>query len=639
MKRFFLLPLAALLVLGACTDSRTCSIELPTFITDSMVVQQNSVLKIAGTAAGNVTAKASWSADSYSADLVDGAFMLEIPTPEAGGPYTITISDGNGADKKLNDIYSGEVWLCSGQSNMEMPVKGWGKVMNYEAEIDTAINFPLIRFLQVTKRIATSPRQDEVVNMGGWRPCSPATVENFSAIAYFFARDLQRELDGIPVGVIDCTWGGTPAEAWTSLGGVEKVGSMEFRLDEVERFRVDSIGEMAKYEQRRAEFYNNLTSLKGEFDVNTFNPNLPDIPTPGEWEQSVLPGFDGMVWYQTTVEIPESMAGKELTLSLGAIDDTDNTYFNGVEIGHLDAWDAPRKYTVADSLATAGTAVISICVLDTGNGGGLHGKAEELFLSDGTDTINLAGNWKYSVVKPLSEIGQAPNLSLNSNSPTVLYNAMLYPLRDLSVAGVIWYQGCNNVGRAEQYSRLFPQMINDWRALFNDDDMPFNFVQLAGYLEPKTIQPDSEWAALRAAQEAALQLENVGMATAIDIGDPYDIHPKNKQEVARRLSLIALNRNYGKDVNYTAPKAAEVKFAGNTAVITFDKEIVAKGEPAGFIVKTASGWLTPATAITADNAITLTAPSTITALKYDWADCPNGNIYGTDNLPVTPFER
>lgn len=637
MRKSNLFFAALALLPVACTSTTgEPTVTLPTFMTDSMVVQRLSTLKIKGHAKGDVKVKASWDNKTYESALADDStFIVEIPTPEAGGPYTITLSDGKGADKVLRDVYSGIVWLCSGQSNMAMPVGGWGKVLNYEAELDSASDYPLIRLLQINRHIAVTPQDNEVVNMGGWRPASPSTVYDFSAIAYFFARNLQRELGGIPVGVIDCSWNGTPAEAWTSLAGVSEVGGFGQDLETIRFAVADSAALMEKYRTLKDEWGKKAKEDSAKMDYCRYHKEWPVVKCPALWDIPGLADFDGVVYMQRTVDIPEAVAGKELELKLAKIDDNDDTYFNGVKIGHTSGYATDRSYIVPDTLVNAGEAVITVVVHDNGGGGGIYGEPDSLIVRSGNWNVSLCGDWAYN--RTLEPCPAAP---LHQNIPTLLYNAMLNPLRDIHLDGVLWYQGCSNVGRGEQYSRLFKRLIGDWRALFGRDDLPFYFVQLAAYLKPEEIQPNSSWAALRQAQADALALENTAMVSAIDIGDAGDIHPKNKQEVARRLSLAALKNVYGcTDVIAEAPKVSDYKFDGSKATLTFSAPVTVDGDaPKGFIAKTTSGkWMIPQIALVSDTLIILTAPSDIVEVKYNWADFPNGNLRGSTTLPILPF--
>lgn len=631
-KRLCLLP--ALLALAITAEAK---VELPQFVTDSMVVQQQSNWRIEGKASGKVKVTTSWNGKTIVATTdADGHFAVTLATPAAGGPHRITFDDGERLT--LRDIYSGEVWLCSGQSNMEMPVGGWGKVMNYEQEIADA-DYDNIRFLQVQKQIGYRTADDTNINMGGWRTCSPATVENFSSIAYFYAREMAKKL-GVHVGVIDCTWGGTPAEAWTSFEGVKSVPGFEKEAQLLTTANFDAANMKQLYEKEIEEWMRLASSGSKTFDAARYDASLPTMTLPCEWEKASLPDFDGIVWFQHTIDIPADWAGKAVELRLGMIDDEDVTYVNGTKIAEGSGYNVKRSYTIPAELVKAGRSVISVRVSDFGGGGGIWGDAADMVAVQGEKSISLAGNWHYSVAADFGKLPRRPVSVESSSFPCVLYNAMLYPLHTMPVKGVLWYQGCANVGRDAQYSVLFKRLINDWRTLWGNEQLPFYFVQLAGYLQPKLIQPDSQWAALRQAQADALELDNTAMAVAIDIGNPDDIHPKNKQEVARRLSLIALRHTYGRgEVICEAPKPVSLGAAGNDALVKFDNEVKADGAaPQGFIALVGGQWVRPEAKIVDHNVVRLTAGGKIEQVKYNWADYPDGNLRGITGLPVAPFK-
>lgn len=630
--------IVAVIIAATVSTVADAAITVGNCITDSMVVQRNSHLKISGKASGTVRAKASWDEGrEYSVTAGrDSAFSIIMPTPEAGGPYSISISDSDGSIKKLQDIYSGEVWLCSGQSNMEMPLAGWGLVNNYEAEIADAANYPRIRLLQINRHIATTPQDEAIVNMGGWRKAAPGAVDNFSSVAYFFARELSDSLGGIPVGVIDCSWGGTPAEAWTPMESCKAIGDLDCNAVDYDAIHG---GKMYADYSNRLSAWENLERKACDLDVSKAYRGWQKMYLPMYWEKSVLPDFDGVVWFQREVILPKEMQNKALTLFLGRIDDGDLTFVNGTKVGETWIYDQLRRYEIPAELAGE-KLLISIRVTDNSGGGGIWGFPEEMNVTDGITTINLSGEWNFKAAFDFGK-NPRPQPPYYFRSPSVLYNAMVYPLRDLDLAGVIWYQGCDNVGRAGQYSRLFPCMIEDWRKLFGKEKMPFYFVQLAGFQQPHLVQPDSEWAALRQAQTSALKLHQTGMATAIDIGEADDIHPKNKQEVARRLSLLALKNTYGQNVSATAPCPSAISFRGKKAEIRFDDIVVpVAAKPKGIIVRIEDGsWIRPRIVMAADNCLMLESPHEIFEIRYNWADNPDGNLYGKSGLPVLPFQK
>ena len=636
--------------LWGCTGVLQAKVVLPSVFTDNMVLQQKTDITFYGDATKNkqLTVKTGWNGKEYYTEADgQGKWSLKIPTPAAGGPYEITFSDGK--KLQLKNVMIGEVWFCSGQSNMEMPVAGWGKVMNYEQEIAEAA-YPAIRLFQVKKNTSLAPLKEVESTLGGWQECSSATVPEFSALAYFYARALWKELN-VPIGVIDCTWGGTPAEAWMNHETLRQVMGFREEMDKLERLGFDPNRMEQAYSEERAHWQ----SLFTEKDKGMENgklcwtaPSLSEedwqtISLPGYWEGKGLKDFDGIIWFRRSLEIPAEWAGKPLTLRLGMIDDEDITYFNGVEIARGAGYMTPRTYTIPAKLVKAGKAVLAVRVSDFGGEGGIHGKAEELYVEADGKRISLAGDWKYRIGLSLKGFPPAPVSPIQSSSyPTVLFNAMVKPWTAFPIKGVIWYQGEANVGRSEQYGDLFPALITDWRRQWRSN-FPFYFVQLANFMESKKIQPDSEWAALREAQTKALKLDQVGMAVTIDIGLADDIHPKNKQEVGRRLALVALAGSYGKNVSSSAPVFQNYIIKGNKMELDFGQKqdgFQIKGTTLkGFTIAGPDRVFYPAEAMVQNGKIIVFSPevSIPLAARYGWADNPDCNLYGENGLPVAPF--
>ena len=636
--------------LWGCTGVLQAKVVLPSVFTDNMVLQQKTDITFYGDATKNkqLTVKTGWNGKEYHTEADgQGKWSLKIPTPAAGGPYEITFSDGK--KLQLKNVMIGEVWFCSGQSNMEMPVAGWGKVMNYEQEIAEAA-YPAIRLFQVKKNTSLAPLKEVESTLGGWQECSSATVPEFSALAYFYARALWKELN-VPIGVIDCTWGGTPAEAWMNHETLRQVMGFREEMDKLERLGFDPNRMEQAYSEERAHWQ----SLFTEKDKGMENgklcwtaPSLSEedwqtISLPGYWEGKGLKDFDGIIWFRRSLEIPAEWAGKPLTLRLGMIDDEDITYFNGVEIARGAGYMTPRTYTIPAKLVKAGKAVLAVRVSDFGGEGGIHGKAEELYVEADGKRISLAGDWKYRIGLSLKGFPPAPVSPIQSSSyPTVLFNAMVKPWTAFPIKGVIWYQGEANVGRSEQYEDLFPALITDWRRQWRSD-FPFYFVQLANFMESKEIQPDSEWAALREAQTKALKLDQVGMAVTIDIGLADDIHPKNKQEVGRRLALLALAGSYGKNVSSSAPVFQNYIIKGDKMELDFGQKQdgfkIKDTTLKGFTIAGPDRVFYSAEAMVQNGKIIVSSPkvSVPLAARYGWADNPDCNLYGENGLPVAPF--
>lgn len=641
MKKYQLTLLS--LCLAAFAQAK---VTLPSFFTDNMVIQQNTILTLPGSAkAGKqVTVKVSWNNEKYTVKAsADGKFSIEVPTPSAGGPYQITISDGE--KLTLNNIMAGEVWICSGQSNMEMPVVGWGKVMNCEQEVADA-NYPSIRLLQVKKTIALTPQENVEMNMGGWQECSSTTVPEFSSVAYFYARQLWKELN-VPVGIIDCTWGGTPAESWTSYQTLKQVMGFEDKMTRMASAGFEREKLVELYHQEMDEWLQQFNDR--DAGIKDGIPQwTSSLQTGKEWKQMELPAywetrglnFDGTVWFQKEVEIPANWNGKEISLNLAMIDDDDITYFNGKEIGRTSGCNTLRNYKIPAGQVKAGKAIITIRAIDYGGEGGIHGDPQQMFMEANGKKISLAGNWNYHLGVSMEG---APSRPLSPEGtgcyPTVLYNAMVHPFTVFPIKGAIWYQGENNVGYDEQYRVLFQSMITDWRKAWKQD-FPFYFVQLANYLKPEEVQPDSKWAALRDAQAHALHLPHTAMACAIDLGEANDIHPKNKQEVGRRLAQAALANTYRKGT-YEVPAYQGYRISGRTLILHFDREVITKegDAPKGFILAGPDGKYYPAQATIQGKEIILQSDriEIPTAARYAWADNPTCNLYGKSGLPVPPF--
>ena len=622
------------------------TVTLPAYLSDNMVVQQQSTLIISGqsTCNGQVQVSASWLKQPYTVPIrFDGTFSVSLPTPKAGGPFQIKINDGD--ELTLNNVLSGEVWFCSGQSNMEMPVKGWGKVMNYEQEL-AAASHDNIRLLQSKRVTSLVPFAEPQVTGNGWAVCSSATVENFSAVAYFFARQLSEQLH-VPVGVIDSSWGGTPAEAWTSALTLTHVIEHQRNAQAI----IDANGDRDILSKKYEQDVRDWQAAYDHADAGMFGSTpiwINDEQTDSEWKTMRLPNawewcgldnFDGIVWFQKVVELPERWEGKELTLKVGKVDDIDITWFNGQKVGETDGYWIVREYKVPASIIKAGKAVITVKVKDGSGLGGICGDANDMSIGIGDDVISLAGDWRWHIGVSQEELPYRAIHPDHQNYPSNIYNAMVYPFRDFSVKGVIWYQGEENASRWEGYTPLFQALIHDWRQTWHNPTMPFYFVQLASWQEGALVQPNSAWAHLREAQANALALDHTGMALAIDIGEAYDIHPKNKQEVARRLALAALADTYGKG-HYLVPQYISYQVNGDRVQLTFNQPITIAGEKVeGLVVAGPDMQFHPAQAIVNGNQLEVWSPEVKmpVAVRYAWANNPPNNLRGRDNLPVAPF--
>jgi sialate O-acetylesterase len=620
-----------------------------------MVLQRGRPVPVWGWAAPGEAVSVTFRGQTYPASAPDaqGRWQATLPATPAGGPYTLTVKGQNTIE--LTDVLVGDVWLASGQSNMQFKVKdpspvGYQPVQNADQEI-AAANYPRLRLLTVSQALEYRPQAE--VPTTGWQVCSPATVASFSAVAYFFGRDLLQHYQ-VPIGLVVSSWGGTPAEAWVSAEGLGPFPEFAPTLAGFAQRTTSLAADQRTYETRQQDVllhgraYDRGYPAGGPSwaDPATDAHAWPTMPVPGIWEsQPGLGTYDGIVWLRKELELPAAAAGQPLTLSLGQIDDADSTYFNGQLVGHAAGYSVARTYQVPPALVRAGRNVLVVRVVDTGGGGGLTG-GPPLQATGPGGTVSLAGPWQYQLGLAPQDVPQPPYPGGGPQAPSVLYNAMIAPLRPLALKGVIWYQGESNVGRAAQYQRLFPALITDWRRQFGQPELPFFFVQLANYLAPQPEPGPSAWAELREAQASALALPATGMATAIDLGVANDIHPHNKQDVGRRLALAARRVAYADPaVVSRGPSYAGLTVAGSAARVRFAPATLGGGLTAkggklqGFAVAGADQQFHWATARLAGAEVVVESPQVPhpVAVRYDWADNPNGTLYNRASLPAPPF--
>ena len=623
---------------------------LHALFSDDAVLQRDRIIPVWGwtTPGQNVSVKLDAKTSVARADA-SGRWEARIGPYPAGGPHTLSVSDANVADAVTRkNILFGDVWLCSGQSNMEF---GIGNLTDADAEIRGA-NYPNIRLFTVPKRVATAPTSNVDSQ---WLPCNPTNIKQgawngFSAVAYYFGRKLNRDLD-VPIGLIHSSWGGTVAQAWTSESSL---GTLPDFRQQISDFKAANAPSALSSEMRTNNW---LTKANPAIPANWTAPDANDAAwktedLPGAWENAgiaELGGFDGIVLFRREVMVPAEFVGQDLTLDLGGIDDSDVTYWNGAQIGTTDGWQKKRSYTIPGAQVKAGRNVIAVRVTDTGGGGGFVGEAGDMKLARaGAAPISLTGDWKYEIAAPLDKMGSMPR-EINRNDPNqddVLYNGMIAPLEPFTLKGAIWYQGESNEGNPEQYGRLLPALIRDWRQKFGEP-LPFYIVQLAGFKAPDDAPSDESWPQIRAAQSKTAQtVPNVGIAITTDIGDEKDIHPKDKLDVGERLALAALAQTYGKNVEFSGPTVQSVKPGSSSVTVNFAHAqggLSLKGEDTGRVFAVAGAdrnwfWATPR--IEGDNVVLTSAvvPKPM-YVRYAWSNLPRATLYNGAGLPAPPFER
>jgi len=643
--------LTMLLALTVGVPSVNAAVTLPSFFTDNMVLQQQNKVKIWGTSTAKgqkLVLTSSWNNKTYETAVdANGNWSIDVETIKFGGPYQITINDGDLFT--LNNILLGDVWFCSGQSNMEMPLAGWGQIDNYNEEIKNA-NYPNIRILQVAKATANQPQEAVKVDFGGWNAVTPASIPEFSSTAYFFAREVYTKT-GVPIGLIHSSWGGTIIESWLS-----KNAFVPFKQFEKTVARISDPNAAELYEKDMQEWLAlaekqdvvNLSN-QGKWYNNRDWSGWKTIQIPSFFDSDVFPGLDGVVYFTKEVTLPKNWKGKALKLVLGPIDDNDITYVNGSFVGETNGFTTPRNYTVSKEQNNSDKLRIMIRVYDGAGGGGIYGGGIQPHIEGPNgEQLSLVGEWNTKVGIDFRNLPAQPVALEGPNRPTVLYNAMVNPFIDYKISGVIWYQGESNAEKKQDallYKELLPALITDWRSKWNNANMPFYFVQLANYKAKTTTMQPSLWAVLRDAQRNALTLPNTGMAVIADIGDATDIHPKNKQEVGRRLGLIAVNQHYAKKGAYSGPTVRNWKMGGSTIAVTFNtkaKKLVLKDikdATASFYIAGEDQQFYPAQVSIKGNVITLSAKEVAKpiAVRYAWSDNPDLVLFNDAGLPASPF--
>ena len=631
--------------------------KLASLFSDHAVLQREIEIPVWGWAepGGQVTVELAGNCAMTTAGA-DGKWLAKLPPLPAGGPHTLTARTQSVAPLVVNDVLIGEVWLCSGQSNMEFQVPG---VKNGKAEV-AAADHPNLRLFHVPLASESRP-QDDVP--AAWELCTPESVRSFSAVGYFHGLELQRRL-GVPVGLINSSRGGTKAEAWTSREGLAAEPALADLVAESDRlFTSDPVAvegfrkDLTQWEQTYVQrpFPPNLGFEQGWANAEG-NDDWKTIAAPGHWQRAGL-NFSGVVWFRREVAIPGDWAGQDLTLSIGACDKSEWTYFNGEFMGSLthegcsNAWCTPRVYTVPGRLVKAGKNVIAVRVYSHLYDAGMTGPAAVMFVKPAAapqyDAISLAGTWAYQVehnfgiIPPLPPMPPGPD---TPGAPCALFNGMIAPLVPYAMRGAIWYQGESNADLPQQYRTLFPAMIRDWRRVWGQERFHFHFVQLANYMNPPAEPGESLWAELREAQTMALSLADTGMAVIIELGDESDIHPKNKQDVGRRLAYSVLSKVHGlADVTPSGPLYKACKIEGSRVRLVFSDlggGLEARGGALkAFAIAGPDRKFVWADAKIDGETVVVSSPqvSAPVAVRYGWADNPPCNLYNKAGLPASPF--
>ena len=576
----------------------------------------------------------------------DGRWEVMLPATAAGGPHTLSVTDGR-STIELNDLYFGDVYLLSGQSNMEWPLVQSDPDSTRAGEIAD----PLIRQILVTKAAEETPQVHLPLDEA-WKPGTKAEIAGFSAVGSYFAHYLRESGVDVPIGLLHSSWGGSRIEPWIpkSYQGADYTDAGPDRRAAAEA-RKQSV--LAFY----AEEFGNPTPPAAEesLDPAYVAADAPaegwsTVQLPGMWEGSGYPDVDGVFYYRKSFTLTPEQAAAPAVLHLGPIDDSDETFVNGKAVGRTDAYAEARVYSLPAGTLLAGQNSLAVRVTDTGGGGGFHGQADSMYLAVGNERLPLSGEFQYRIAA----------FSMNANSrsnaiPTLLYNAMIAPLGNMPLTGVLWYQGESNAGEndAPRYAAQMENLVRSWREQFDNDALPFYWVQLANYMAPPDRPDEPGWALLREQQTKALAIPATGQAVITDIGEAGDIHPRNKWEVGRRLALQAQKNIYGQDVQAGSPVATGITVDGGVARIEFAAVgqglTVRMGEQDRYrIVKslavrdTDGDWHWGVGMLGPDGStLHVYNPSGtgIAAVRYAWSNNPDdANLFSQEGLPVTPFE-
>jgi sialate O-acetylesterase len=680
---------AAGLILTGCRtglppETMSGSFALHQVFGSHMVLQRAKPVRISGTAEVGKVVKAQFAGKTVYAEADKaGEWEAAFPALKAGGPYMLKVSGQDGVKPiVLDDILVGEVWICSGQSNMQMPVMGgqFWRAANAEVEVENA-KYPKIRLYNVPRAKSPGFIQKEIKGPG-WTACTPESVKDFSAAGYFFGRQLYRDL-GIPIGLIHSSWGGTRIEPWISEEAYLAADRREAQL--VKAARDGSAEQAAKLKKANEEYQVKFNHWLAAF----FNSNPAASAEAAQWKNvsyddsawekaelsNGMPSeVDGVAWFRRRVDIPAGWAGKDLTLNLGAVDDCDETFVNGVKIGETGAeqagyWAKNRSYTVPGKLVKAGRNVIAIRVADHYGNGGLMGNEKSMYLTlkeEKATRLAISRDWKFRLefAADLKKLGPRPTTAammsggVNSPSyPSTLFNSMIAPWTKYPLRGAIWYQGCSNAGSKDYYP-LHKILINDWRTQWRDPEMPFLLVQLSAYEKhtPKKRLADDYWTKLapvdkvrfaltREIQAEMLNLPNVGMAVSMDVGDHSDIHPRDKQTLGYRLAKEAERIAYGSGQVSQGPLYKAMSIEGSKIRLSFDN--VGKGlatkdgqKPGAFAIAGADGHYVWAEAVIEHDTVLVSSPLVQQPkhVRYAWVQYRGDiNLCNKDGFAASPF--
>ena len=617
MKMRGLLGMALLLAMGS--QPVMAKVRLPKLVSDKMVLQRDTDLKIWGWAdAGEkVTVRLQGNYYETEADK-NGNWEVTLPPQQAGGPYLLEVNE-----IVIRDVLVGDVWLCSGQSNQETPIH---RLTEMFPEINVSNNH-MIRHYKVPTQDIKETLAEEIAGNAVWHSGVASEVMNWTALAYFYAQEAYAKTK-VPQGMLVSSLGGSAIESWVS----------QEHLKEFPRLVLD---------KEALELMNQASKDQGEGKWNQLNWDDSDWKTmqmPGTWRENGV-NVRGTVWLRKDFEIPEAMEGRHARLAMGTLVHNDAVFVNGVYVGSTGYEYPPRRYQIPAGVLRKGKNTIAVRLnAPAGNGEFIKDKPYKI-IGDAAE-IDLTGTWKYKVGLDLAEVSKYTERLKNRQSVgSGLYNGMIYPIRHYRVKGAIWYQGESNAGRSHEYGALMSALITNWRELWQKPELPFLLVQLPNFMEKHEKPTDSGWARIREAQLNTFKTTpNTALAVTYDVGEWNDIHPLNKKAVAQRLFLGARKVVYGEKVTHSGPVYQDMKIEGDKIVISFTETgrgLMAKGGTLKhFAIAGEDKQFVWAEAVIRGNKVVVSSKSVKNpvAVRYAWSDNPDeANLCNKEGLLASPF--
>jgi sialate O-acetylesterase len=621
---------------------------LYTTFQDHAVLQRDKPIPVWGLTGPGAQVEVSFAGKNATATAdAAGHWQAELPAMGAGGPYTLSATSSTGQSQTLSDVMVGDVYLCSGQSNMELPLR---LATNYDSEMRSATNSQ-IRLFHVQRFSSAAPRETFGAD-ASWAVTSPEAVKEFSAVCYYFGSNLQP-VAGIPVGLVEDAWGGAVIQAWISNEKLHTLGGYDQAIEIAKAYAASAKEGEAKWRAAITDWWNaHDPALKASpawndpaFDDSNWATVIPDASWHWRlWDSPQLKNFNGIVWLRKTIEVTAAQAGGPAVLSLGPIDTFDIAWVNGKLVGAMQGYDVPRVYEIPAGTLHEGKNVLALAV-QSGVGILSPGDKMNVKFADGS-VMALSQPWRWKASAPMQQTGSPLGVPwLNQFGLSTLYNGMIVPLGPTQIRGIVWYQGESDAGHPKEYARLLPALIEDWRSKFGAN-MPFYVVQLPSF-GPPTVKPGpSDWASLREVQRRVVDATpDAGLAVTIDLGSPDNIHPQSKQEVGRRLALLAERDIYGRNIAASSPSPLSVSRIGKKVTIAFAhaaQGLVARewDHAIGFALCNADGSCFYTDGYIHHDTVELNAahqPRAV-SVRYCWADSPLCNLYSSDGLPAVPFE-